>query len=164
LSAASHRTVRASHRIVRRPGAAVLVAVVAVAAGISQTSVGHAILQNLGILQTPSTYTSLAFAHPQSLPERLRLPQENVNVSFVVHNASNVLHDYRWSVFLAHNGRTRRVDTGELRVASGQGVAITRPVGVSCTGGRVRIVVNLVGAAPKAESIDFWTACWSPGS
>lgn len=137
------------------------VAVIAVAAGIAQTGVGHALLRRAGLFEEPSGYTSLAFLHPQLLPEQLDPKRANVGVSFVIHDIGNAPSDYRWSVLLVDEGRTHRVDTGEVRVASGRGIVISRSVDISCTPGRTRIVVSL---RRPAESIDAWTACRSPRS
>jgi hypothetical protein len=149
------------HSAKRWWGAIALVAVVAMAAGIGQTSAGHAILRRAGILEEPASYTSLAFLHPQSLPEQLVSKRASIEFAFVIHNAGGTPRDYRWSVLLVHGKRARPVGSGSIRVAPGRGAAITRSANVSCTRGRVRIVVSL---ARPAESIDAWTACWSPGN
>jgi|GEM_PF-1517403 len=149
----------APHRRTRWRGMGALIAVVAVAAGISQTTAGHAALRKAGLFEEPTSYTSLAFL--QSLPEQLASKRANIDISFMIHNAGTTPRDYQWSVLLVRKGRTHRMAAGALRVASRDGAAITRFAEISCTGGRVRIVVNL---ARPAESIDAWTACWSPRS
>ena len=142
-------------------GMAALVAVVVLVAVLGQTSVGHAMLQKAGLDAEPTSYTALAFQHPQALPEQLASRRASVGVSFVIHNAGSTPRDYQWSVVLVQGQRTRRVASGSARVASGRGATITQAVSISCTRGQVRIVVSLVR---PAESIDAWTACFSPRS
>ena len=142
-------------------GVAVLVAVIAAAAGLAQTRDGHEILQKAGLFAGPTSYTSLAFQQPQALPEQLQRKRVNVNVSFVIRNAGNVPRGYQWSVLLVQGGHSHLVSSGGVRVGSGRAAAITRLAEISCTRGRVRIVVNV---ARPAEFIDAWTACWSPRS
>jgi hypothetical protein len=149
------------HRALRWRGVVAVVAVVAVAAGVAQTRAGHAMLRKAGLFEEPASYTSLAFQHPQALPEQLQSKRANVDVSFVIHNVGSASHDYVWSVLLVQGGHTRRVGTGGVRVPSGRGAAITRSAEISCAGERVRIVVAL---ARPAEFIDAWTTCWSPRS
>jgi hypothetical protein len=132
--------------------------VIALLAGIGQTSVGHMILRKAGLFEEPSSYTSLAFRQPQSLPEQLGSKRANVDVSFVIQNASDTPRDYQWSVLVLQGGRTQRVAAGTAHVASQRGSSITRSVKIFCTRGQVRILVSL---AHPAEYIDALTACWS---
>jgi hypothetical protein len=143
------------------PGAVVLIAVLMLAAGIFQTSRGHAVLAKAGLFQKPVTFTSLAFASPQDLPAQLAAKNATVPVSFVIHNSGSSARTYRWSVFVVQAGGTRQVQTGRVRLGSGRGSAIRRSAAVSCAGGRLQIVVEL---ASPAEAIDACTACWSPRS
>jgi hypothetical protein len=152
----------ALHRMTRWRGIAVQVAVIAVAAGMAQTSAGHAILRRTGLFQAPSSYTSLAFVHPQSLPEQLHSNLANVPISFVIHDIGSVPRDYPWAILLNDDGRTYRVSSGNVRLAPNRDAVISRSVDISCTRGRVRITVSLATRPP--ESIDAWTACRSPRS
>lgn len=142
-------------------GVMALVAAVILSAGIGQTSLGHTILRKAGIAGGPTNYTSLAFAHPQSLPTPLESRPANVDVSFAIQNAGDALRDYQWSVSLEQGRYTRDVAAGNVRIASGHGVTITQSVKSSCAQGQVRIVVSL---AKPAESIDAWIACSPPRS
>jgi hypothetical protein len=99
--------------------------------------------------------------HPQSLPEQLTARHVQVGVSFIIRNSGSDTRRYQWSVLLVRAGRTSRVAAGDAQVGSGHATAVTTPASVSCTGGRLQIVVKL---ARPAETIDAWTACWSPGS
>ena len=148
-----------SHRAVRWQGVVTLTTAIVLAAGLGQTSLGHAILGRVGLFQEPTSYTSLAFLNPQSLPEKLNSKQATVGVSFVIHNTDGIPHDYQWSVLLVQGRRTHHVVAGSVRIASGSGVAITRSASIFCTRGQVRIVVRL---ARPAEFIDAWTTCSSP--
>jgi len=138
-----------------------LAAIVALGAGMGQTSFGHAILRKAGLFEEPTSYTSLAFLHPQSLPEQLRSKRASIGVSFVIHNAGSTSSYYQWSVVLAEGRRPRHVAAGSVRLAAGREAAITRSVEVLCTRGTLRIIVDL---AHPAESIDAWTACFSSRS
>jgi hypothetical protein len=147
-----------SLRMARWRGLAALIAMLMVAAGIGQTSFGHRILRQAGLLEQPTTYTSLSFLHPQSLPEQLKSKRAIVHIAFVIHNASSTVHDYQWSLILVQAGRARRVVASSTRVAPGLGTPNSRSVPILCTKGQVRIEVNL---ARPAEYIDIWTKCWS---
>jgi hypothetical protein len=146
------------HGVMRWRGMVALVAVVAVAASIAQTSAGHAMLRKAGLFEKPTSYTSLAFQNPHSLPEQLKAKRASVPISFVIHNVSATPRDYFWSVLLRQGRHRHRVAAGGIRVASGHSAGITRSVQISCTRGQVRIVVNLVH---PAESIDASMACWT---
>jgi hypothetical protein len=149
-----------SHHRVRWRGVAILFAVIALAAGMGQTNLGHAILGKVGLFEEPTSYTSLAFLNPQSLPGRLSSRQATIGISFGIQNRDSTSHDYQWSVLLVQGLRTRHVAAGNVRLASGHGAAIKRSARISCTQGQVRIVVRL---ARPAEFIDAWTVCQSPG-
>jgi hypothetical protein len=147
--------------VVRWHGAVALAAVVAVTAGLAQTSVGHAVLKQVGLYHESQPITSLAFLHPESLPEQLSSPRANVDISFEIDNLTSATSTYSWSVLLVHGTDTSSVDTGRTSVAPGHGASITRAVQVACRTGQVEIIVSL--ASPR-ESIDATMACWSPGS
>ena len=150
------------HRMAIWRGAIALVAAVALAAGIAQTSFGHEVLRKAGLFEEPASYTSLAFVDPQlNVIENLSSRQVPVPVSFAIHNSTGVPRYYRWSVLLVQSGRTRSMAAGGVHVASGREAAITRSVNISCRKGRVRVIVKLVS---PAESIDAWMACYSPRS
>jgi hypothetical protein len=135
---------------------AILVFVVALAAGIAQTSAGRAMLQKAGLLTVPTSYTSLSFQRPQDLKEELGSKRTDLGVSFAIHNVGAVARDYQWSVLLTQGSRTRSVAAGNVRIASGHGKAITRSVKIVCSRGQVRIAVKLIR---PAEFIDAWMAC-----
>lgn len=145
-----------SHQAVRWRGLATLVAVVALAAGISQTTAGHTILREAGLFEEPASYTSLAFQYPQRLQEQLSAKRANVGVSFVIRNAGSTPGDYQWSMLLVQGSRTSLVAAGSVGLAPGRETAITRFAKISCTQGRARIVVSL---ARPAEYIDAMMAC-----
>lgn len=145
-----------SPRWARWRGLIILTGGVVVLASIFQTSVGHSMLRATGLSQEPMGYTSLSFLQPQFPSEQLKTAEGNTVTSFVIHNGTGSTHDYRWSVSVVAPGRTRRVDTGNLRLAPGRGAEITRSIAITCTRGLVRIVVSLES---PAESIDTWMAC-----
>ena len=126
------------------------------AAVIGQTAGGHTILQSAGLFEEPAGYTSLAFAHPQSLPEQLTVRRAKVALSFVISNADGVARDYQWSVRLVQGRATRRLAAGSVRIASGHTAEIARSAGISCARGKVQIIVSL---ARPDESIDAFMSC-----
>jgi hypothetical protein len=144
------------HLTVRWRGLIALAAGAMLAAGLGQTSRGHAVLRAMGLLDEPTTYTSLAFLNPQSLPQQLEATRASVNASFVIHNANTTPSTYQWSVLLAQGRRTHRLAGGNVLVAPGHGAAISPSLEIDCTSGKVRIEVNL---AHPAESIDVWLTC-----
>ncbi len=140
-------------------GLAGLTAAVVTAAGVAQTPAGHSVLASAGLFSEPARYTALSFAAPQSLPEQLRSTHAHVDASFVIRNSSGGSRSYRWSITVRRDGHTQRAASGTARVRAGSAVTVPQRVATSCTGGRLRVAVNLTR---PAESIDFWTAC-APG-
>ena len=140
-------------------GLAGLIAAAVTAAGVAQTSAGHSALASAGLFSEPANYTALAFTAPQSLPEQLQSPHQDLGVSFVIRNASGSSRGYQWSITVLRDGRSRRVAAGGIRVPAGSAATVARRVATSCAGGRLRVAVNL---SRPAESIDYWTAC-APG-
>jgi hypothetical protein len=125
------------------------------AVGMSQVSIGQAVLKNVGLVGSPGAYTSVAFQHPQDLPKQLgRLTV--VRVAFVISNATTSSHDYRWNLLLLQDARNRRVSTGDVSISPGRTVSVTRSVKISCDKGRVQITVML---AQPNEHIDAWMTC-----
>jgi hypothetical protein len=140
-------------------GLAGLIAAAVTAAGVAQTPAGHSALARAGLFEEPASYTALAFSAPQSLPEQLQSPRQDMDVSFVIRNSSGRYRGYQWSITVLRDGRSRRVAAGGIRVSSGSAATVARRVATSCAGGRIRVAVNL---SRPAESIDYWTAC-APG-
>jgi hypothetical protein len=129
------------------------------AAGVAQTPAGHSALASAGLFNEPASYTSLAFAAPQSLPEQLRSTHQDLGVSFVIRNSSGASRSYQWSITVLRHGHSQRIAGGGVRVRAGSAATVARQVATSCAGGRLHVAVNL---ARPAESIDFSTAC-APG-
>jgi hypothetical protein len=143
------------------PAAAVLVAVVILAAGIGQTSAGHAALRAAGLYSAPGGYTSLAFVHPRSVLPSSVTNRARLRVAFAIQNADSDKRDYQWSVSLVQPGGSRRVADGHAAVGSGREAAITASVPVLCAAGALEVVVRLVR---PAEAIDARTKCQSAGA
>ncbi|HEX9354948.1 MAG TPA: hypothetical protein VF933_14165, partial [Streptosporangiaceae bacterium] len=133
-----------------------LVALVAAAAGLAQTGAGHAFLQRAGLFQPPVSYTTLAFAHPESLPIQLKSRHASLNVSFVIHNVSRSSHAYHWSILVVRAGRSHREAAGALQVPGEGRATVSRTVNRKCVGGGLRLVVRL---ATPPESVDFLATC-----
>jgi hypothetical protein len=139
-------------------GTLVVLVLIVLAAGIAQTSAGHSLMRKAGLFEQPATYTSLAFQHPQSLPQ-LSSARADVPVSFVISNVGNTPHTYQWILSLAQGSLDRRVATGSIRLAPGNRAVLTRTAHVDCTQQRVNLVVSL---AHPAESIHAWATCPAP--
>jgi len=134
----------------------VLVATVLVCLGAAQTQQGHAALRDVGLYETPATYTELAFSDPGHLPAALPKPTSSIAVSFTIHNVSGDSRSYQWSIVLALPGKTQVAAHGTaLSPAQGQ-TEVTRSVTASCVGVRLQVTVRLT---TPAESISFWTTC-----
>jgi hypothetical protein len=133
-----------------------LVAALVTCVGLAQTQQGHSVLRDVGLYETPATYTELAFSAPGNLPETLSKPNGNIEVSFSIHNVSGSLRSYQWSIVLVHAGKSQVKASGTL-LSPGQGQAeVTRSVAAACAGGRLQVTVRL---ASPAESISFWVTC-----
>lgn len=149
---------RMSHRAPRWRGLVTLTIVIVITAGLCQTSFGCTILGRLGLYEGPTSYTSLAFLHPQSLFGQLSPDKPIADVSFVIHNTSSAARSYQWSVSLVQEKHTSRVAAGIVRVASRGAISVSRSARISCARGRAQIVVSL---ARPAEFINTRTACKS---
>jgi hypothetical protein len=147
------------HRMAIWRGAIALVALVGLAAVVGQTRIGHDALRKSGLLESPTSYTSLAFVEPQDLIENLASNPQLVSFPFVIHNASSASQSYEWSLLLVRKGHSRVVAAGEVRVTSGGGATITRSTEISCAGGQVQVIVKI---ASPVESIHAWMACVAP--
>jgi hypothetical protein len=135
---------------------ALLVAAVLACVAGAQTRPGHAVLRDVGLYETPATYTELAFSEPGKLPAALTKPNNNIKVSFTVHNASSASRTYQWSIALVQAGKSQVKATGAV-LSPAQGRAeVSKSVGVACAGARLQVVVRL---ASPAESISFWMTC-----
>ncbi len=133
-----------------------MVAAAGLAAGLAQTTAGHDLLGRAGLYQKPASYTSLAFADPQSLPAHLEAAPTRVSVPFTVTSTSAGPRSYRWSIVLEAAGRDYRLAAGQVRIPASGRRTVAGTVTASCASGQARMTIQL--AAP-AESIDFWLAC-----
>lgn len=143
-------------RAARWRGLVALAGAVVLAAAIGQTAVGHTILKRAGLFEEQAGYTSLAFVHPQSLPEQLGHRRAKVALSFVINNVGSASRDYQWSLRLVQGQVTRRLAAGSVRIASGHAAEVARTADISCAHGKVQIVVSL---ARPDESIDAFMSC-----
>jgi hypothetical protein len=135
-----------------------IVAAVALAVGLAQTSAGHSLLRGAGLYEEPEGYTSLAFTDPQSLPTRLSSNPARVRMSFAINNASADPRSYHWSIELERTGHDYRLAAGAVEVPAGNRASVVRSVKAYCVQGQARMTVKI--AAP-AESVDFLMACSS---
>jgi hypothetical protein len=133
-----------------------IAAAVLVCVGLAQTQQGHVLLRNAGLYETPAVYTELTFSDPGSLPSALSKPNENVKVSFSIHNVSDVSHTYQWSIAFMHSGKSQPKASGAVVTPAQGRTGITKSLVAGCTGGRLQVVVRL---ASPAESVGFWVTC-----
>jgi hypothetical protein len=133
-----------------------LVAAVLACAGLAQTQQGHVLLRNVGLYETPTAYTELAFSQPGDLPSALTRPDASVKVSFRIHNVSADPRAYKWSIVLVQTGKSQVKASGTVQAPAQGRTSITRSVAAACVGGRVQVLVKL---ASPAESISFWMTC-----
>jgi hypothetical protein len=125
-------------------------------AGIGQASIGRSILEKAGLFEQPTSYTSLAFAQPQNLPEQLAPKQKTIGISFMIHNSGGRTYGYQWSIQFVQTGLIHRAAAGYVSIDPGKGATISRTEVIQCNRKKVQIVVSL---AHPAESIDAWMAC-----
>jgi hypothetical protein len=129
---------------------------VVASAGLAQTSAGHGLLRDIGLTQTPVSYTELAFTEPQGLPTQLRSEHGAINMSFGIRNVSDSSRTYRWSIKLVRSGHSSLKAAGDVSTPAHGSAAVHRTIKTSCAGGRLEVVAAL---ASPAESIDLWLTC-----
>jgi hypothetical protein len=135
-----------------------IVASLSIGAAVAQTGAGRALLRSAGLSSPSGSYTALSFATPQALPARLESRVVSIPVSFVIRNASGSSSVYHWVILLSHTGTSLAAAAGQVRVPHGAKTTVKTTIRTVCAGGRLQLTVHL---ADPAESIDFWTACWS---
>ena len=133
-----------------------IVAALLVCVGLAQTQQGHTLLRNVGLYEPPAVYTELTFSNPGSLPSALSKPNENVKVSFSIHNISDVSRTYQWSIVFMHSGKSQPKASGAVVTPAQGRTGITKSLAAACTGGRLQVLVQL---ASPAESVGFWVTC-----
>jgi hypothetical protein len=133
-----------------------LVVPVVLCAGLAQTSRGHAVLGDIGLYETPPSYTELAFTNAGSLPNYTKSEKTSVSVSFGIHNVSGRPHAYQWSIVAVQRGTSEVKAVGDVTVLSQGRSTVSKSVALTCAAGHDQVVVRL---ASPAESIDFWLAC-----
>ncbi len=136
-----------------------LVATAAVVTGIGQTGAGHSVLEMAGLIQRPTGYTGLSFAHPrQPMSERMDRRRVTYTLPFDIQNAESRPRDYRWSVLLAQPGsRTRVIGASTTpRVVPGNKATIPFSKTIFCRPGSVELIVQL---ADSSETIHAWGTC-----
>lgn len=137
-------------------GVILLVVLVALCAGLAQTSPGHALLLDVGLYEQPASYTELSFTAPGDLPSALAKPTSPIDVSFSIHNVSGAARAYQWSVVLAKSGQSHVKATGTATAPAQGRVTVTKSVAMACVGGQEQVLVRL---ASPAESVNFWVTC-----
>lgn len=136
--------------------ALVLMALIMIIAGLAQTKQGYALLGETGLYETPASYTELAFTTPGNLPGQLKLERTPIDVSFGIHNVSSSSRSYRWSIVFVRSGKNHLAASGVVSAPAQGRATVARTVALSCTDGRLQVVVRLVN---PDESIDFWATC-----
>ena len=150
------------HTLADRPGNRrrwpyLLLLTIILAAGVlSQTPPGRSMLRVAGIVGAPASYTELAFAAPQELPQQLVATDVTTLPAFEIHNVTGRTRRYRWSVTLRSTGGAMQSATGDAAVADGK-LAIVSPVlKVGCWPGPLTATIRLVS---RGESLGFTADC-----
>ena len=86
-------------------GSLVIVALVALCAGLAQIGTGHALLRDMGLYEVPPSYTELAFSSSGDLPSQVKSEHARIKVAFSIHNVSGTSRTYNWSITLVHSGK-----------------------------------------------------------
>jgi hypothetical protein len=144
------------HRMSTWPALAALITILLLGLGVSQMAVGQGVLKRTGLVGSSDSYTSLAFLDPQSLPTQIGHTGTEINVSFVIRNATIASRKYQWTLILAQGKHSSRISTGELRVQAGREASVNKAIKISCQKGQVRINVSLT---QPAQHIDTWMTC-----
>ena len=145
-----------SRSLTRKGWSVIVLLALVVCVGFAQTSVGHALLQDLGLFEAQTPITELAFSNPQDLPSELTSDHPSINVSFRIHNVSLSPRTYQWSIVLVRSGQSYLAATGAQSIPPSGDATVNKTVVTTCAGGRLQVRAQL--AAP-AESIDFWVSC-----
>jgi hypothetical protein len=124
--------------------------------GLAQTSRGHAVLGDMGLYETPPSYTELAFTNAGSLRNSLGSENGLIGVEFGIHNVSGRSRAYHWSIVAVQRGVSAVKAAGAVTVHSQGRATVSRNVALRCAAGREQVVVRL---ASPAESIDLWLTC-----
>ena len=101
-----------SRSLTRKGWSVIVLLALVVCVGFAQTSVGHALLQDLGLFEAQAPITELAFSNPQDLPSELTSDHPSINVSFRIRNVSLSPRTYQWSIVLVRSGRSYLAATG----------------------------------------------------
>jgi hypothetical protein len=137
-------------------GLILLAVLVALCAGLAQTSQGHVLLSDVGLYEQPANFTELSFTTPSDLPSALASPTSPIDVSFSIHNTSGAARGYQWSIVLAKASQSHVKATGTVTAPAQGRVTVTKSVAMACVGGRLQVLIRL---ASPAESVDFWVTC-----
>ena len=120
-----------------------MVGVIAAAALIGQTGIGHTLMGKAGLAAEPTGYTSLSFADPLSLPKSLDAKPQDVDLAFVISNYANSNQYYEWSVRLRETGSSQELASGKLSLAPAQTKTVDKSVLVRCSARQMNITVAL---------------------
>jgi hypothetical protein len=135
----------------------VIVAVVAVFAGLAQTSAGQAALRRAGLVASTPGYVSLSFANPDQMLAQLFSAEALLDTSFVITNKTTATRRFSWTMTEAQHGKTRRdIASGSIVIRPGQRAMIPSNVLTDCVGGTLHLYVQLT--SPR-EAISYAPAC-----
>jgi hypothetical protein len=139
---------------------ALLVSVV-VAAGLSQTPLGQALLRAVGVVASGTGYTELAFVAPGSLPQRLATKTTLRGPPFMIHNRTGQGLDYRWTVTVTSHGSAQPEATGTTALTNGAHLIVAPTLQLHCAPGPMTVTVQLSGSVSGArtESVGFHATC-----
>jgi hypothetical protein len=113
-------------------------------------------LKAVGLVGTPNTFTTISFAHPQSLPEQLSAARSKVNLAFTISNHTSSAEDYQWLVTVTVNSKSATAGKGTVALDPNGTTTVAKDIDVVCKTGRAEVTVSLAGLN---ESIDAWMTC-----
>jgi hypothetical protein len=143
------------HRAATLRSAAVLalLALVAAAVVLAQTSAGRTLLRRAHISQPPMGFVQLSFRDAGALPDYTVSAHGRKRIVFELTNNEHDARSLRWTI--ATRG-DRPAASGTLRLKAGETKTLRRTVRIRCTRRRVYEIVRL---ADPSESIGYWMSC-----
>lgn len=130
-----------------------VVAVIAAATALAQSSVGQSALRNVGVVARAARYSELAFVDPLDLPTAVYRTPSQLTLPFTITNREGARHTYIWQL-LVSDGASRVSRTGSVQLAPGQQAELDPSLTFRCVS-RTRLVVGI----STGQEIGSWTTC-----
>jgi hypothetical protein len=124
--------------------------------GICQSPPGRSILKAVGLIGSPTSFTAIAFAKPQSLPVQLASPHTKLDLSFTISNDTSNMQDYQWTVSVVADNKSTLASNGYIQLAPNGAVTVARDINIVCKAGQAEVTVGLKNTN---EHVDAWMTC-----